>query len=440
MDPKQANSTFRFGRYTVNFRTGEISTNATRLRLQEKSLRVLAALMERPGELVTREELHKRLWPDATFVDFETGLNTAVKKLRAALADEGESPNYIETIPRRGYRFTVPVEIVAEAETSSEARRNAPVPAAPVIPSHESRFLPNRRRTLAVAFLLVTGIAFAFWWVTPLPEPRIIQIYPVTTSGREDYQVRPATDGARIFFVQRAGDHYELMQAPLTGGDAQKMDAPFRNTLIWDVAPDGQHYLITGFAHRGEPSQLWSWPVTGGPPVKLGDLVSGSATYSPDGSRIAFHIGHELWVGASGGSWKRKLGSFDGDVDDPAWSPNGTRLRFTIKDPIRNLGSIWEIGSDGNGLRSAIPRWEGSLRSCCGTWTPDGKYFIFIENSERSRLWAVREKSPWWRRSPAGPFLLASEAAGSWSPLIARDGTHVFFLQQRHRTARFAEL
>ena len=101
----------------------------------------------------------------------------------------------------------------------------------------------------------------------------------------------PATYGARIFYVQHSGDHYDLMQSPAGGGTAQPMDAPFPGSLIWDVSPDGRNYLLTTFRRRGEPGPLWSWPTTGGPPMKLGDIVSGSASYSTDGKQIAYHLG-----------------------------------------------------------------------------------------------------------------------------------------------------
>jgi DNA-binding winged helix-turn-helix (wHTH) protein/Tfp pilus assembly protein PilF len=100
----------KFGPYLVDLAAGEVRKNGSRIRLQDKPLRVLAMLVERQGQLVTREELQKHLWPEDTFVDFETGLNTAVSKLRDALSDNAENPRYIETIPRRGYRFLMAVE------------------------------------------------------------------------------------------------------------------------------------------------------------------------------------------------------------------------------------------------------------------------------------------------------------------------------------------
>src|SRR5580700_3015027 len=119
MEPPPTPPMLRFGPYLADFRSGELRKSGARIRLQEKPLRVLALLAERQGQLVTREELKKHLWPDDTFVEFETGLNTAVNKLRDALSDDAGKPRYIETIPRRGYRFIAPVTL---AETAADGR------------------------------------------------------------------------------------------------------------------------------------------------------------------------------------------------------------------------------------------------------------------------------------------------------------------------------
>jgi DNA-binding winged helix-turn-helix (wHTH) protein len=108
MNPADGPSKVRFGPFEVDLRTGELWREGTRIVLQEQPFRVLALLLERPGELVTREEMHRRLWSDSVFTDFEHGLNKAVNKLRRALGDLAEEPRYVETLPRRGYRFVAP--------------------------------------------------------------------------------------------------------------------------------------------------------------------------------------------------------------------------------------------------------------------------------------------------------------------------------------------
>jgi DNA-binding winged helix-turn-helix (wHTH) protein len=101
---------FRFGRFELDLRARELRKDGVRIRLQDQPFELLAMLLERPAEVLTRDELRGRLWPDGTFVDFEHGLNAAVKRLRAALGDDAEHPRFVETLHRRGYRFIGMVE------------------------------------------------------------------------------------------------------------------------------------------------------------------------------------------------------------------------------------------------------------------------------------------------------------------------------------------
>ncbi len=110
MSEPTTNPLFGFCSFVANLETGQLLRHGHRIRLQEKPFLILVALLERRGELVTREELHQRLWPDNTFVDFDHNLNNAVNKLREALNDSVEKPRFIETIPRKGYRFISKLE------------------------------------------------------------------------------------------------------------------------------------------------------------------------------------------------------------------------------------------------------------------------------------------------------------------------------------------
>ena len=105
MEPPAQATRMCFGPFEADLRSGELRKHGVRLKLQDQPFQVLALLLEHAGDVVTREELRQRLWPADTFVDFDTGLNSAVKKLRDVLADSADGPRYIETIPRRGYRF-----------------------------------------------------------------------------------------------------------------------------------------------------------------------------------------------------------------------------------------------------------------------------------------------------------------------------------------------
>jgi cholera toxin transcriptional activator len=148
----------RFGAYEVDLRTGELRKNGLRLKLQEQSFQVLAMLLEQPGELVTREQMREKLWPADTFVDFDHGLNTAVNKLRDVLNDSAASPRYIETLPRRGYRFVYPVE--KPDVPPAAAVTSAPTDATPAATLE----MPSRSRGLyRLLFLLLQGMYLAIY-------------------------------------------------------------------------------------------------------------------------------------------------------------------------------------------------------------------------------------------------------------------------------------
>jgi TolB-like protein/DNA-binding winged helix-turn-helix (wHTH) protein/tetratricopeptide (TPR) repeat protein len=156
--PNPPRAIFRFGAFELDSRTGELRKNGMRLRCQEQPIHVLVALLERPGELLTREELRQRVWPQDTFVDFDHALNTAVKKIRATLHDEADAPRYLETVPRRGYRFIAPVQTeLTPGRTAEEHRAKAPeVP--------ETRRPLINRRVVALAAALIVVVGAVYYW------------------------------------------------------------------------------------------------------------------------------------------------------------------------------------------------------------------------------------------------------------------------------------
>src|SRR6516164_6360543 len=116
MEPPRNTSVVRFGTYEVSFQTGEVRKSGVKIRVQQQPINLLGILLERPGEVVTREELRARLWPDESFGDFDQAVNIAIAKLRSALGDSAENPRFIETLPKRGYRFIADVSVVDAGE------------------------------------------------------------------------------------------------------------------------------------------------------------------------------------------------------------------------------------------------------------------------------------------------------------------------------------
>jgi DNA-binding winged helix-turn-helix (wHTH) protein/TolB-like protein len=194
MSHESGQERLRFARFVFDRSTRELYLDGTRVPLQEQPSQILNALLHRPGEIVTREDLRERLWNTHTFVDFDHGLNTAVKKIRRALGDSAEVPSFIETLPRRGYRFIAPVELAGPTpqDATSVTAEAAHTPAA----LSPSRGLP--RPTLWIAALVtVVFLAGLAWQVGSSPK--------TTTT---DPGARVATQLAVIPFqiIGRAGD------------------------------------------------------------------------------------------------------------------------------------------------------------------------------------------------------------------------------------------
>ena len=145
----QTPAILQFGLFEVDVRAGELRKQGKRIKLQEQPFQVLVVLLQRPGEVVTREELRSQIWPEDTFVDFDNSLNTAINKLREALGDSADNPRFVETLPRRGYRFLAPV---STDHRKQPARQRA------------QRYRPNRTIVMAVLVLLVAAAAGAWYW------------------------------------------------------------------------------------------------------------------------------------------------------------------------------------------------------------------------------------------------------------------------------------
>ncbi len=174
MSPSRANGIFRFGAYEADCGSGELRKSGLRLRVQDQPFQVLLVLLERPGEVVTREELRQQLWPADTFVDFDHSLNTVINKLREALSDSAANPRFIETLARRGYRFLAPVEFTekqaapglpsARAALPAEASVQTTPPQPPVSVLTRREDVPAvRRKHVRLLFFLIQLMYLSFY-------------------------------------------------------------------------------------------------------------------------------------------------------------------------------------------------------------------------------------------------------------------------------------
>jgi Tol biopolymer transport system component/DNA-binding winged helix-turn-helix (wHTH) protein len=384
----------RFGVFELDLRTAELRRNGSKIKLQEQPFLILELLLARAGEVVSREEIRTRLWPQDTFVDFDHSLNAAIRRLRDALGDTAENPRFIETVARRGYRFVAPVDVVPQTL--------APEPA--ITPA-----LPSRRRywKWAAAGVVLTAALAAGWlaWRSrPAPDAttRITQL----TANPADDRLRAAAispDGRYLAFADEVGLYLRLID----GGETHALWAP-KGFVVAGISwfPNGAH-LAVALSRSGEPSSLWDISVLGGSARQL--HVEGlEPVVSPDGACIAFlkgsKIRQQLWIMNADGSQPRQLAGKEGDYfGQIAWSPDSQRLAYA-RGTLRH----------GYGIRLRIELYDVNSGGSREITSPTGLNFPLAWTSSGRLIYSRDETSPQQSMTALWslPMTSSGEAAG----------------------------
>jgi len=470
--PAHRPSAIRFGAFELDAASGTLRKSGILVKMHPQPFRVLLLLTESPGEIVTREEIRRSLWGDNTFVDFEGGINFCVKEVRAVLGDDPEKPRYIETLPRRGYRFIAPVQgtngdsrslgsrpelqdvgvtapleaganpsplpfVIHAQAPSAEAVAMAPAKMVHADASVAAAIGARKPRPLRrVALQIVAGVAvlllgwFAYYWLTPIPPPHVIRTVRITTSANVDLFGQLIADGSRIYFLQRKGGVWPLATTSTNGGPIQNVAPPFReNAKLLDISPDRAEFLAGSFTARGDEMPLWAVRVGGGSPRRIGDATSVAAKWFPDGQKILYGKADGIYQINQDGTNAQKFVGTSGTPWHFSWSRDGRALRFTVTDNKTETRSIWEVSSDGANPHRLLFGWEDSREVCCGSWTGDGKYYIFSAlHDGRWSIWAIREQGSLFHRIRHEPVQLTSWTSGIVDSLPEEAGHRIFFI------------
>ncbi|HET9402909.1 MAG TPA: winged helix-turn-helix domain-containing protein [Candidatus Acidoferrales bacterium] len=424
----------RFGAFEVDLQSGELRKYGIRIKVHGQPVQILKILLESANQVVPRDELRNRLWAADTFVEFEHSLNTAVKRLRQALADSADDPHYIETLPRVGYRFIAPVSFQQtqprhSASVTSVATRDS-ADADARLTGLRSTWL--RWQTAAGAMLIFLCAFVAYALLSPTPVANLARSYLAITSDHIDAWQRPITDGVRVYLLERAGDHRDLVQTSVSGGELLPFPAPFRNTRILDISRDRSRFLIGRFERVGHEMTYWFWPVQGGSPVRIGTATGADAAWGPDGSAIIYSAGTDIRTVDSDGKNDRLLLHTGGRPGSFRWSPEGDRLGYTVGDFQTSQVSIWEASADGSNAHLRFGPHGDISDVCCGEWTPDGKYFLFVAiKGGVDNIWAIRESRSLfhWRKAEPRQLTFSATPLYSLSSLIG--GSRLFALGER---------
>jgi len=299
-----------------------------------------------------------------------------------------------------------------------------------------------RSRTLGLALAgiaVLLAAALAYLLFHPSSPPKVLSSIQVTHDGRAKYP--PVfSDGSRLFFMATEANGLALYQVSVAGGEPVAMSEAFFVADLEGIAPDGSELLVHANEGALPEGPLWVYPTVSGSRHRLGGVSSSGAAWSPDQHRIAYARGRGFFVGNTDGTEARQIVTLPGSVSWIQWSPDGKKLRFTVADPKTNATSIWEVRAEGGDLHPILPGWNSPPAECCGSWTPDGKYFVFQStHGGRSDIWALREFGGFLRPEHSEPVQLTSGPVDFLGPMPSKDGKKLFVIgsQPRGELARY---
>lgn len=393
----------RFGQFELDLRTRQLTRNGAKIRLSQQPIQVLSLLLESPGEVVTREEFRRRLWPSDVFVDFDHGLNKSIQKLRDALGDSADSPRYIETIPRIGYRFiSLANETRGSVDLLSQSEIFQPATAPPLPPG--GRIARNRRArwvllaiSAAVCVVLVFGSMALYRLRHPMPE-QYMQLTDFTDSA-----VAPvlSPDGHMLAFI-RGGNSFltadQIYVKMLPNGEARRVTDDSRSKYGLAFSPDGSEIAYTVLESPGPAFNTYEVSALGGEPQLLLKNAAGLMWLDPQRLlfsqiRSGFHLGVVTATVTRAGLR---------DVYFPAHERG--MAHYSSPSPDRRWALVVEMNGNGDwgpcqlvSLEGQSPaRPVGPEGACTSAgWSPDGSWMYFT-------AWVEGQDHIWRQRFPRG--------------------------------------
>jgi Tol biopolymer transport system component len=299
----------------------------------------------------------------------------------------------------REVRFQSASEMCADLKRLKRDTTSGKIQAADV-PARAGKFRGARAAAVIAALIL---LAAAFAWLSAPPQPpRVLNTVQLTHDNKRKTGL--VTDGSRIY-LNEEGPNLQIAQVSTSGGEVSPIITPFDNVTALAISPDHTQLLVANPLGTSSEAPFWSLPLPTGAPRRLGDIVGthSAGIWSPDSQHLVYARRSDLFLANADGTEPQRLATVEGFPWAPHFSPDGKRISFSIEKTGEY--SLWEIRSDGSDLHPVFSNGHGPTDACCGQWTADGRYFIFVSSGGLTvwNIWAIREPSaifPWRSSAP----------------------------------------
>ncbi|HEX6879009.1 MAG TPA: winged helix-turn-helix domain-containing protein, partial [Terriglobales bacterium] len=425
-EPKVSARRLQFSAFEFDPDSRQLTKRGLRLKVSGQPMEILALLLEKPGEVVTREEIRQRLWEDDTFVDFEHSLNAAVNKLREILGDDSLRPRFVETVPRRGYRFVGEIEHEPEKEVIPAPAMVTPTPKA----------LPSRRILAVAGALVLVGVSA--WMLLRSGHPEAFQIISnrqLTTTPGLATSPTFSPDGRQMAYAMDRGHGNEIFIRQVSpGGVELQLTSDGQQNVDPSWSPNGETVAYHAIKGKG----IWLIPGLGGAPRRVTDFGS-RPRWSADGQWLAFQSGDTtdlsavnpgafppstIWVVRQDGTGLRQVtqsGRPEGGHGQPSWSPDSRHIIFTST--FYGAATVDTVDLQTGTTTQIAPTSSFYVDP---TYSPDGQYVFFGGTSatNETALWQMKI-SPKTSRPEGSPKVLLYGRIRHLQ--VAKDGKKILY-------------
>jgi Tol biopolymer transport system component/DNA-binding winged helix-turn-helix (wHTH) protein len=476
---KSEHLSYRFGSFCVDPTDKRLFRNGRPVALPPKLFDTLLLLVESGGRLLEKEEFLTRVWKDSMVE--EVAVAHAISHLRKVLRDGPDASNVIETVSKRGYRFTASVEIlgaelpgtayetlaVSPFESFGAGSDLCPVEVAEdptenlVSPAEQApRFQVvsaagadrpgkiHRKLGIVIGTTLCLVVAIFAVWRGQSRMPTVANIVRLTNDRTAKIPVNGAvTDGLHLYFVEGGtlGSGSGIAQVSATGGETTWITTSLKDVrAILDISSDKSKLLLVAGVAGSHLKEFWVQPLPAGTPRPVGNLKAFSADWTPDGSHIIYSYQHKIAIVNEDGSDPHTIAEVPGSAGWFRYSPDGRLIRFSILQDLEHSSSLWEMRADGTNLHPLLPNWKESLDQCCGRWAPDGNYYYFLTSALFSGggglsqgIWVMPEHRSIFRRDRE-PVRLTTGPLRFGAPTPSTDGKSLFAVGDELRVELFS--